>query len=499
MRSHLFWVAVLGFLVGVFVRSFLPLGWYAGLFVLLLAGALFLLTIATRRTPAIILGVALASSSVGVVRMHVSTLVLAPELHAQLEKKVTLEGYIFEEPDARESNARFSIRVDTLVTRAGTTAISAGVLAIGPLHASVEYGDRVRAEGELRLPESFESGTGREFNYPAYLKKDGIGYELAFAQIEKIGEGRQNPIKAGAIWIKQIYLAGIALALPEPHAGLAGGITAGDKRALGGELTDIFRTVGLIHIIVLSGYNIMVVIGFIDRIFSPRPVVLKVFGGAHRWVRFSLGILVAIFFALITGLAAASVRAAAMAIIAILGKASGRTYLALRALALVAFGMVLWNPWILAFDPGFQLSIIATWGIISISPLIASRLGFVTERLGLREIAATTIGTQIAVLPLLLYQSGTLSLVSLPANLLTLIVVPWAMLASFIAGVFGILAGPLAPIVGFPAYVLLSYILFVADLAARLPFASISVGIVGFWVLVLSYALIGAVFAKREK
>lgn len=498
MTAQFFWACIFGFLIGVFLRSFLPLGWFDAIFLLVLAGALFLLAIVMHRGSAIVIGVAFVACSVGVVRMHSSVLILAPELAAQFENKVIIEGDVFEEPDQRESSTRFSIDVDTLVTKTGTTTISAGVLAIGPLHAGVDYGDRVRAVGTLRFPESFDAGAGRTFNYPAFLAKDGIGYELSFADIEKIGEGKKNPVKTGAIWVKQIYLDGIALALPEPHAGLAGGITAGDKRALGGELTDIFRTVGLIHIIVLSGYNIMVVIGAIDRIFSPRPVVLRVFGRAHRWIRLSLGIGVAVFFALITGLAAASVRAASMAAIATIGKATGRTYLALRALALVACGMVLWNPWILAFDPGFQLSVIATWGIISISPLVAARLGFVTERFGFREISATTIGTQIAVLPLLLFQTGTLSLVSLPANLLALIAVPWAMLFSFIAGVFGIIAGPLAPIIGFPAYVLLSYILFTAEWAAKIPFATVTIGAFGVSALILMYLALFAVVSLRQ-
>ena len=224
----------------------------------------------------------------------------------------------------------------------------------------------------------------------------------------------------------------------------------------------------------------MVVIGFIEWLF--RRV--------HRYVRFSLGTGIAIFFALMTGLASSSVRAASMAVIAIVGKATGRLYLASRALGVVAVGMVLWNPWILAFDPGFQLSVIATWGLISFSPLVAARLTFVTQKLGLREIAATTVGTQLAVLPLLLYQTGRLSLVALPANLLTLIVVPYAMLASFIAGVGGLIFGPLAPIVGFPAHFLLSYILLIAQWAARIPFAVVAVSAVSGATLALVYLVL---------
>lgn len=491
MSAHILWSVVAGFAIGVFVRSFFPLGWYVAGFFAVLGIGLLLLSWNIRSKSGIVLCIALLACAGGILRMHDARLIGDVTLNQELEKKVIIEGRVFEEPDSRENNIRLSVQAEKIIVKDAEEPINAAVLVIAPLHTLVSYGDHVRAEGTLKLPESFEAGTGREFNYPAFLAKDGIGYELVFANVEKIGEGWKNPLKSGAIWIKQTYLEGLGMALSEPQAGLAGGITAGDKRALGGELTDVFRTVGLIHIIVLSGYNIMIVM------YGASWLLEKI--GIRGWTEASIGIGVAVFFALITGLAAASVRAAAMASIAFVGRAlGGRTYLASRALGIVAFLMVLWNPWILAFDPGFQLSIIATWGLIFVSPIVAKRLGFVTERLQLREIAAATIGTQIAVLPLLLYQSGQLSIVALPANLLALIAVPWAMLASFIAGVFGIIAGPLAPIIGFPAYVLLSYILFIAEWAAKIPFATVTIGAFGISALTLMYIALFAIVSLRQ-
>lgn len=402
-------------------------------------------------------------------------------------ERVVIEGVVSDEPDGRENNMRLPVRVSV----AASTTVESGVkvLVVAPLHTQAKYGDIVRAKGELRLPEAFDAGAGREFNYPAFLAKDGIGYELSFAQVEVIGEARRNPLKAAAIWIKQTYLDGLAQSLSEPEAGLAGGITAGDKRGLGSELSDTFRTVGLIHIVVLSGYNIMVVIQFLERSL----------GWTKLWIRSTLAVVVAIFFALITGLASSSVRAASMAVIATAGKASGRTYLASRALGVVAVGMVLWNPFVLAFDPGFQLSIIATLGLIFISPLFEARLQWVIARLGLREIASATLGTQAAVLPLILFQSGALSIYSLPANLLALVVVPWAMLLSFIAGVVGTVAAPIAPVVGFPAYILLSYVTHVAQFFAWLPFSAVTIPAFSVVWLVAAYVLIAVVVVARQK
>lgn len=490
MQAQVLWSLVGGFVLGIFVRSFIPFGWWTILFFILCAAAVLVFGLVTRHDigTTVVAAVALCAIAAGGARMHVAALEGEPLLDAQIGEKVVIEGAIVDEPDARENNVRLNVRVESVAST--TVASDISVLVIAPLHTDVAYGDRVRAEGELRLPEAFDAGAGREFNYPAYLAKDGIGYEMSFAKVAKTGEARRNPLKVAAIWLKETYLDGIAASLPEPEAGLAGGITAGDKRGLGSELSETFRIVGLIHIVVLSGYNIMVVIGAIER-FLRR---------ANRTVRFSLAVGIAVLFALMTGLASSSVRAASMAIIATMGKMTGRTYLAARALAIVALGMLMWNPFLLAFDTGFQLSVIATFGLIGISPLFEARLSWVTEKFGLREIAAATLGTQATVLPLILYQSGSLSLYSLPANLLALVVVPYAMLLSFIAGMLGLLVGPLAPLIGFPAYVLLWYITSVTRFFEWLPFSAVTIpAFSAVWLIVIYGAVIAIAWNMQKK
>jgi len=469
---NVFWATGFGFLGGVFIASFFSSFYFAFCLIGIACGALFV-------PRGFLFFVCFAACAVGMMRVSLVTIPESVTLNHAIGAEVSFEGTVVEEPDIREHSTRLIVQMHGGVS----------VLVLAPLHSNVAYGDRIRANGLLRVPQSFDTGLGHTFNYPAYLAKDGIRYEMSFANVERVGERNLHYIKAAAIFIKQKYLEGVARALPEPHAGLAGGITAGDKRGLGSDLSDIFRIVGLVHIVVLSGYNIMVVIGCIENILNR----------AHRFVRVGSGIILAIFFALMTGLAAASVRAAAMAIIATVGKATGRTYLAERALLLIAVLMNAWNPYFLVFDPGFQLSILATWGLLYVAPFIEVRLSFLTERFHIREISATTIGTQLAVLPLLLFQSGQLSLVALPANLLVLAAVPYAMLASFVAGIAGLLTGPLAPFIAFPAYVLLSYILFIAEWLAKVPFATILIGSFSFIATVLSYVALMTAALLQQK
>ena len=519
MQSHILFAVIIGFLIGVFARSFYPLGFATAGFVSLLAVTAFIFAYfdEAKRKSLIIIAVALVAFAGGVLRMNSAVLVGDPELTSRLNKEIIVEGVVSEEPDVRESNIRISLHADTLVSArpvrekplrdvgaeaapkseafsngASTTIpISAGILVVAPRDTSVKYGDRVRASGLLRTPESFEVGEGREFNYPEYLAKDGIGYELAFADVELLEtESEANALKAGAIWIKQKFLEGLGNSLGEPQAGLGGGLTVGAKRGLGKDLTGIFITVGLIHVVVLSGYNIMLVINGALKVFSRAPRLFKLF----------LTAFIAVSFALMTGGASSSVRAAVMAVIGVVGRATGRLYFASRVLSIVAFGMVIWNPFLLSFDIGFQLSVLATLGLIWFTPIFSEHLKWITKKFALREIAASTLGTQLAVLPLLLYQNGQLPVFSLPANLLALIAIPPAMAASTIASVAGLIAEPIATLTAFPAYLLLTYIIDVAKFFAALPFASLGISAFSAWWMFLAYAVMfGALVVIKKR
>ena len=481
MQSKVLWAIVGGFLTGVFIRSLILLPWPFAAFLLLLSLVAFAFTYfeRARRQQLIVLSVVLIACGAGMLRVSSGALYGTPQLTSQLGETVTVEGLVVDEPDIREGSIRLHVRV-------GDT----GVLAVVPPHTDVHYGDIVRAKGTLGLPEKFDTSLGRQFNYPMYLAKDGILYTLSFAQAGKIGEGKKNYLKAAAIWTKQLYLHGLQAVLPEPASGLAGGITVGDKRGVGKQYSDLFITVGLIHIIVLSGYNITIVMNLIGKLLA----------GRSRTVQVGASAAIVVFIVLMAGGAPSATRAGAMALLPLIARVTGRMYLALRALGVVAFAMVLWNPLLLAFDPGFQLSVLATLGLVLFSPVFFQWLPWIPQRLALREIAASTLGTQTMVLPLLLYQNGLLSLVALPANLLALIAVPWAMALSVIAAVAGIFFGMPAlsavegwgTLVAFPAYVLLAYIIGVAKFFAALPFAAVSVSAFSAWWIAGAYALIFA-------
>ena len=159
----------------------------------------------------------------------------------------------------------------------------------------------------------------------------------------------------------------------------------------------------------------------------------------------------------------------------------------------------MWNPHTLLYDPGFQLSVIATIGLIRFSPPLEKRLTWIPERLGLRSIAAATLGTQIAVLPLLLYMTGTLSLVALPANLAVLPAIPLAMISAAVAGAVGILHGGAGMIVGIPSYILLEYAIAMTGFFASIPFSAVALPVFPGWVVAGAYLALGVTLGYHTR
>jgi competence protein ComEC len=258
-------------------------------------------------------------------------------------------------------------------------------------------------------------------------------------------------------------------------------------------LQDAFTRSGLVQIIVLSGYNVMVVAEWTMALLGRLRL--------RRGVRAAAGAAALLLFVGIAGATATSVRAALMALIALYARATGKSYAASRALLVAVLAMLAWNPLFLAFDPGFDLSVAATAGLIWLAPRIEARLSFLADPFWKNAIA-TTLAAQLAVLPLLLYFTGNLSFVSIPANLAAMPLVPLAMGSSALAGIAGMLFGGFAPVVaaliGFPAYALTASLIFMANESAALPGAALLVSSFPFAFVLAAYGtLVYFASAKR--
>jgi competence protein ComEC len=180
----------------------------------------------------------------------------------------------------------------------------------------------------------------------------------------------------------------------------------------------------------------------------------------------------------------------------------GRPNLTINALFFSAFILTFINPLIL-WDVGFQLSFMATLGlIVLVPPLERVAFGFLqrrlhTEQVGLvmtllSELVIITLTAQIITGPLIVYHFGRLSLVSLLSNLLILPAQPPIMILGAVATLAGLLWLPLGQLISWLVWLPLAWSVWVVELTARLPYASLDVGTFPIWLLALVYAALVA-------
>ena len=453
----------IGFVLGIFVTTLTEVSPFILVFLSIPALLLFGYGILGKIPKVVMVGLFIFGITLGGIRV-IPELERPVSLDSFLDTEITIVGNVVEEIDERETHLRLIVE-----------AKDVRVLVTTEKFQTLSFGDTISVTGILGIPEAFETDTGRIFQYDKFLAKDEIYYTLPFAEVEILKEGTTS-FRGFLFSIKNFFLTNIKNSIPEPQSALGGGITVGAKRSLGDDLLHAFQVTGLIHIVVLSGYNVTIIAEAIMRSLRFLPKQTSLFIGAGTIT----------VFVFMVGAGATIVRAGIMAVLALIARATGRTYALTRALIIAGIIMLLINPLILVYDPSFQLSFIATLGLMYVAPHIEKYIPWVTDKFGLRNIVGATIGTQIAVFPLLLYLTGLLSLSSLPSNILVLPIIPFAMLATLIAGVFGSIPG-IGFIVGIPAYLILSYVVILVEFIAVIPGSSIVLPAFPFWVTASLY------------
>ena len=243
---------VSGFAGGVFVRSLFFESWWPIIFTLLIAGLCGGFAFLRPRRVYSLVAVFFVFVAFGMMRAELAEEPLPASFASEVKRRVSYEGVVVADPDVRDTNQRTQIRVSS----AGE---STTMLAVAPRYPTVAVGDTVFVSGTVAVPEPFADDNGRIFRYDKYLERDGVRFILNFAYLRVESPAPWYSISATFARVKHAFIDGIRAALPEPHASLAGGIVIGGKSGLGNELKEDFIRSGLVHIIVLSGYNVMVV------------------------------------------------------------------------------------------------------------------------------------------------------------------------------------------------------------------------------------------------
>ena len=440
-KSQVFFYLLSAFILGVFTASFLNFSPSVTL-ALAVIGIIVIILSDFQNRHIILAGFIILAFCVGISRFsHFAS--MESVFNDQIGQEVSLEGYVDSEPDIEGNRARFIFRTGNEKILVTTNAFPRR-----------EFGDGLLIVGKLELPQNFALAGQADFDYVAYLRKDGIRTVLFYPVITteninlSVGERARIAIYGNIFEVKSRFQNAINLSVPEPNASFLNGILLGTRQNIPDDLKNAFKKTGTTHILAISGYNIMII---------SEAVLLGLIWFFKRRVAFWISVAVIISFVILTGASASVVRAGVMGLILSFANGYGRLYDQKNSIILAGGLMIWFNPYVLVFDIGFQLSFGALLGLIYLYPWFDFKLPKISELGGLRELFLMTFSAQIAVAPLLMYYFGNLSLISLPANILILPFLPYAMLAGFLSGLTGMLFLPLGQLLGYIAWAITTY------------------------------------------
>lgn len=315
----------------------------------------------------------------------------------------------------------------------------------------------------------------------------------------QVTENPDKPLYYYALYARQAIAQAVRDIIPVQQASLTNALLLGDKQGLDQDVKTQFNITGAGHLIVVSGLHMSVIANFLYMFFyrllkRDRPACIAAISGIF-------------VFMAITGFTPSVMRAGIMLLIYMAGKLFHKQADSLNSLGLAALLLTVFNP-LAAGDVGMLLSFGATLGIILLYPpserWLHAKLKHVRFGVAPLRFVGTTLLVSLCAtvmtMPIMLLSFGTFSLYFLLANLLLvwaaqlvlILALPMALLS--FCGIFSFLAYPFA----FVVTALCSYMLFVSELLAGLPYAQVNIDRPYIW-LWMSATLIMVAIAVLMK
>lgn len=349
-------------------------------------------------------------------------------------------------------------------------------------------------------------------------KLSSIDGEIAFPKIKILNASNNSVFDAYISKIKNSkrqFVSFLEKASSVHGAALGSGTLIGDASLFSKNETNDFRLSGLSHIIVVSGFNVTIIIFVLIYLFSFINIKLK--------FRIPILIFSILLFISFIGFGSSVVRAGFMATVLLLSYLSGRGYTAKQTLFLVSLVMIIINPRISAYDISFHLSFLATFGILFVFPILKSLLRINLNKnsekniekssdknldknnffkkifISLYEIFLVTLTIEIVTIPYLGFIFGYVSIFGIFANILVLPILPLVMLLGFLTFLFSF-SFFISSLFGFLLSFFSDYIFFVAKIFSNLSFSKLEINFSFLFLVIYYFCLVMfLIFENKRK
>ncbi len=309
-------------------------------------------------------------------------------------------------------------------------------------------------------------GAGQPARFRARISRP-TRHDLTVAVLTAIGRpalGRPPTLQRAARAVRDRFAATAREVLPADQAALLPGLVLGDTAAVPAATTAEFRTAGLTHLTAVSGANVTIVCAAVllaAHLVGPRAAV-------------ALAALALVVFVVVVEPSASVLRAAIMAAIGLVAVLSGRRRQAVPVLAATVIAVLVLAPQ-LAVDLGFALSVAATAGLVVLAPVWSARLVGRGWPKALADALCVALAAHLVTAPLIAAISGQFSLVSVLANLLVAVVIPPITVLGTAAAALVCLWSPIAGLLIRFTGPEVWWLAQVAHAAGRLPGAAVAV------------------------
>jgi competence protein ComEC len=371
----------------------------------------------------------------------------------------------------RRENLQFWLEVKEFSLKNLPTEKSAGKLYVtlpNLAENQVYPGQKITVKGLLYRPR--RANNPNAFDFANYLARQG-----AFAGLKgEIIIDKKSP--TWGVWqIRQRIVEAQIQGIGQEKGTLLSSITLGRQAVnLPAKITDLFIKTGLAHILAASGFHVAILLGFvltITRNLSPKQ-------------QFIIAITILIIYGTLTGLQPSVLRAILMGIGALIGLLYNRQVNSLGSLLLAATILLLWQPlWI--WDLGFQLSFLATLGLIITVPLLKNKIDYFPNLIA--EPIAISLAATLWTMPLLMFTFNSIALYSIPINIITTPLVTLISLGGVFTAFLGLIYPPLGSISASILYYPLELLLQITTFFSLLPFSTYSTGKLSLGVMLIIY------------
>jgi ComEC/Rec2-related protein len=454
-RQYIVCSACLAVAAGMFLSRIYPAP--GGMYVVVLS--IFALVSLRRHNAWALVFVTVAALGIGWWRggVYVQRLMANDALYDQ---KVALVGTATEDAVyGRYYQLEFSM-TDARIVQPYAATLVGSVTVRGFGAAAVYKGDHVQLTGKLRR------SLGNDIS------------SVSFAEL--------TVLERDTSWVNKLrrkFAASLQSVLPEPVAPFVLGLLIGQRSTLPEDVSEQLKHVGLTHIIAVSGYNLTIIVMACRRTLASRS--------KFQTTAACFGLLA--LFLLMTGFCPPIVRASIISFLGLWAWYYGRDIKPLVLLLVGGVITILANPLYLWGNVSWYLSFLSFFGVLIIAPLIKRRIFGNREPRAIAGVVLETTAASIMVIPYALYIFGQMSLVSLPANVLVVPLIPLAMLLGLIAGMAGMLVPLIAGWFAWPANLLLTYVLDIVAIFDRIPHAFIEDASISWAQMAGMYAIMGVV------